>query len=100
LIHSWLVWSSVLNGKKLSDRFLVLQFTLRVACPVNGELYSPSTPSIARIVQDHGSNDRSEQIVDDLGSILTHVDGVEPKFLIHLFLDRKHPLNPTRLDRL
>ena len=45
------------------------------------------------------SKRRGAQIVDDFGAVFTHVDGVEPKLLVELFLDGKHALNAAGLGR-
>ena len=84
-------------GLSPAARVQFWQIAVPVARSLAGQLGIPRPAPVARVVQDHRGDDRPEQVVDDLGSVLAHVDGVEPELLVHLLLDREHPLDPPGL---
>ena len=84
-----------------SKSFLLSSQCRAIGLTVDLRCFDVSTAAaVARVVKYHRGDDGSQQVVDDLGSVLPQVDGVKPEFLVQILLDGEHPLNPSRLGLL
>src|SRR6516165_5981790 len=60
----------------------------------------PGPTAVPRIIEDHRSDNWSQQIVDDLRAVLTQVNGIKPELLVQVFFNGEHSLNAPGLGRL